>query len=62
MNQLKAKRLERKMSQSQLSKASGVPVRVIRAWEQGTRDIKNGAVVSVARLALVLNCNIFDLL
>lgn len=59
---LKAKRLERGMSQSQLAQASGVPVRVIRAWEQGTRDIKNGAVVRVARLALVLNCNIFDLL
>ena len=57
-NPLKTIRLERHLSQSQLSKLSGVKLRNIECYEQGDIDIKNARAETLYALAKVLDCTI----
>lgn len=58
---LKKRREKAKLTQSQLAVMSEVPVRTIRAYEQGTRDIKEGSYRTLKALAKVLGCKVSDL-
>lgn len=62
MNKLKEKRMQRKLSQSQLAKASGVSLRMLQKYEQGDRDIKKAQAETVYKLAKALNCKIEELI
>ena len=62
MTNLQRIRLDRKMSQSQLAKESGVKIRCIQHWEQGDRNINRAAVESVVSMAKALRCDITDLM
>ena len=62
MNKLKEKRMQWKLSQSQLAKASGVSLRMIQKYEQGDRDIKKAQAETVYQLAKALNCKMEELI
>ena len=51
-----------KMSRSELSKISGVPVRTIEQYEQGYKDINKANVSYVMSMAKALNTNVSNLL
>lgn len=59
---LKTLRTKKKLSQSQLAVLSGVPVRTIKAYEQGKVDICKAQAETLYAIAKVLNCTIEDLL
>lgn len=61
-NRLKEFRQVKKLSQSQLSLLSGVPVRSIKAYEQGSIDISKAQGDTLYALATVLGCSIEDLI
>ncbi len=59
---LKRIREARSLSQSELSKRAGVSLRSIQMYEQRKNDINKAQAEALHRLALVLGCNIEDLL
>lgn len=59
---LKQKRLEAGLSQSELSKLSGVPVRTIQQYEQRQKNINSAKVESVLSISKALSCDINDIL
>ena len=59
---LKEIRKERGLSQSQLSKLSGVSIRMIQYYEQGRSDINGTAALTVYKLCQALNCSFEDVL
>lgn len=62
MNKLKEKRMQRKLSQSQLAKASGVSLRMLQKYEQGDRDLNKAQAETVYKLAKALNCQMEELI
>ena len=58
---LKSIRTFRGISQKILSEWSGVSLRMIQNYEQGTKDIKKASIVTIKRLAIALDCSIDDL-
>ena len=61
-SRLKFIREEKGLSQADLAKASGVPIRNIKAFEQGTRDINKAQVVTVLQLAEALDCDVYAII
>ncbi|MBR4735412.1 MAG: helix-turn-helix transcriptional regulator [Bacteroidales bacterium] len=61
-NPLKRQRTVSGLTQQELSEASGIPLRVIRSYEQGQRSLENAGAASVLRLSRVLSCQMEDLL
>lgn len=59
---LKDIRLSRGLSQSQLAEKSGVNLRTLQQYEQGSRDINGASLSSLADLCIALNCNLPDIL
>lgn len=59
---LKDIRTKRNLSQSQLSILSNIPLRTIKAYEQGSVDIAKAQAETLYALAKVLNCTIEDLI
>ncbi len=55
-------RKKRQLSQSELAKASGVPVKTIQAYEQKRKDINRAEAVTVLKLADTLSCTTRDIL
>ena len=49
------------LSQSQLAKLSGVPLRTIQQWECGQRDIDGAALNRLCDLAITLDCKLYDI-
>lgn len=62
MTNLKRIRKESGLTQSQLSEASGVNVRMIQHYEQGFKDINNASALTVYRLAEALSTTVGELL
>ena len=50
------------MTQKELSEASGVAVSTIRAYEQGSKDIRKAQVDIISRMASALKCDISDII
>ncbi|MCM1043221.1 MAG: helix-turn-helix domain-containing protein [Corallococcus sp.] len=61
-NPLKTLRLQKKLSQTQLSLLSGVPLRTIKSYEQGDVDISKAQAETLYALSKTLNCSIENLL
>lgn len=59
---LKQIRQKRGISQTQLSDLSNVPLRTIKAYEQGTVDIAKAQAETLYSLAQTLNCSIEELI
>ena len=59
---LKSIRQKRKLSQTQLSSLSNVPLRTIKAYEQGTVDIAKAQAETLYSLAQTLHCTIEELI
>lgn len=59
---LKTIRTFRGISQKVLSAWSGVNLRMIQNYEQGTKDIKKASIVTIKSLAVALDCSIDDLM
>ena len=62
MTNLQELRLSNRLSQSDLAKMSGVPIRNIRAYEQGTRKIDGANINTLLSLCIALKCSISDIL
>lgn len=62
MTNLQELRLSNSLSQSDLAEMSGVPIRNIRAYEQGTRKIDGANINTLLSLCMALKCSIGDLL
>lgn len=62
MTNLKKIREASGLSQAKLAEASGVNVRMIQHYEQGSKDINVAAALTVYRLAQALDCMVEDLL
>lgn len=59
---LKSIRTFRGMSQKVLSEQSGVNLRMIQNYEQGTKDITKASILTIKSLAVALDCTIEDIL
>lgn len=59
---LKILRKKWQLSQTELAKISGVPVRTIKAYEQEKLDISKAQADTLYKLARTLNCTIEDLI
>lgn len=59
---IKNARINAGLTQCQLAKLTDIPVRTIRAFEQGTRSVDNANISLVLKLASALNCKIEDIL
>lgn len=59
---LKELRTNKKLSQAQLSILSGIPLRTIKAYEQGSVDISKAQAETLYALAQTLGCTIEDLI
>ena len=59
---LKQFRIAAGLSQSQLAATSGVSVRMIQHYEQGTKDINKAEALKIYKLAQALGCNMEDLI
>lgn len=62
MSNLKRIRELRNLTQAELSEKSGVNIRMIQHYEQGTKDIRKGNVMAVLSLADALGCDIRDII
>lgn len=49
------------LSQSQLAKQTGIPIKTIQQYEQGQKDIRHARVDSVIALSRALSCRVEDL-
>ena len=61
-NKLKYYRKKRKLTQSELSKLSNVPLRTIQQYEQGNKKLDKANVSYLINLSKVLYCNIEELI
>lgn len=55
-------RVEKGLSQSQLSELSGVNLRMIQHYEQGVKNIDQAALKTLCALAGALGCPLWDVL
>jgi len=62
MSNLKRMREQKLMTQVELSEKSGVNIRMIQHYEQGTKDIKKCNVITALNLAEALGCEIRDII
>lgn len=60
--QLKNIRQQKKLSQSQLARASDVSIKTIQAYEQDVKNINNARLEILLKLSLTLNCKLQDLI
>ena len=61
-SRLQFMRKEAGLSQAELAKKSGVNVRLIQHYEQGTKDINKAQVITVLQLAEALNVDVYDII
>lgn len=55
-------RYKMNLSQAELSAISGVNLRSIQTYESGERDINLAKLDTLCKLALALNCTLYDIL
>lgn len=61
-NKLKTMREGRELSQQECADLSGVNIRIIRSYEQKTRDINGAKLSTLLRLCLALGCKLEDII
>ena len=62
MNKLKERRESAGMSQADLAALTGISVRVIQNYEQGTRPLNGARAITVYKLAKALKCSVEELI
>lgn len=62
MTILKEKREAAGMSQAELARLTGISVRVIQNYEQGTRPLNGARAITLYQIAKALHCSVEDLL
>ena len=62
MTKIKKQRINRNLTQSELSKLSGIPIRTLQNYEQGVLSFDSARIDKIVEVALVLDCNIEDLI
>lgn len=62
MTRLKVRRMNNRLSQSELAADSGVALRQIQLFEQRQRDINSTAAITLLRLSKALHCRMEDLI
>lgn len=62
MSKLAERRKKLGLTQQQLADKADVPVRNIRAYEQGTKSINKAQAISVYKLSKSLKCKVVDIL
>ncbi len=62
MSKLQERRQAAGLTQAQLAEAAGIPLGVLRHYEQGSRNVDGAKVETLARLAIACKCTISDLL
>lgn len=62
MNKLKQIREAAGITQAELAKATGISVRVLQNYEQGTRPLNGARAITVYRISKALQCTVEDLL
>ena len=61
-NQLKSLRLAAGLSQSQLAKATGLNVRTLQHYEQGSKDLNAAKLATLLKICNALGCRLEDIL
>lgn len=59
---LKEKRQAAGLSQSQLAEKTGLNVRTIQHYEQGSKDFDHARIDTILKVCLVLNCTLQDVI
>lgn len=62
MRKLKERRMAAGLSQSQLAEKTGINVRVIQHYEQGTKNFDHARIDKILSVCLVLKCDLKDIL
>ena len=62
MQNLQKLRTNNGLSQKQLAELSGINLRVIQHYEQGSRNLNHARIDTIMRLAIALDCKIMDLI
>ena len=61
MNKLKQHREAADLTQAELAKLTGISVRVIQNYEQGTRPLNGARAITVYKIAKALGCEMENL-
>ena len=59
---LKEKRIEAGLSQSQLAEKTGLNVRTIQHYEQGSKVFDHARIDTILKVCVVLNCKLEDII
>lgn len=62
MSKLKTKRMEAGLSQSQLAERTGINVRTLQHYEQGSKIFDHARIDTIVKVCLVLNCKMADII
>lgn len=61
-SKLKTARQAKGLTQKQLAEASGLNLRTLQHYEQGSKDLNQAAAITVYGLAVILGVSVKDLL
>ena len=61
MRKLKELRRARGLTQAQLAEQTGLNVRVIQHYEQGSRDFDHARIDTILKACVALNCRLEDI-
>lgn len=59
---LKEKRIEAGLSQSQLAEKTGLNVRTIQHYEQGSKVFDHARIDTILKVCIALNCKLEDII
>ena len=59
---LKELRLKKGLSQSQLADETGISVRIIQHYEQGSRVLDNARIDTILKFCVALDCKISEII
>lgn len=62
MSKLKEKRQAVGLSQSQLAEKSGVNIRVLQHYEQGSKNFDHARIDTIFKICIALNCKFEDVI
>ena len=60
-NKLKEIRIKKGISQKELSEKTGISLKAISSYEQGSRDLIKASFENIIKISKALKCDIFDL-
>lgn len=62
MTKLKTKRLEAGLTQLQLAKQTGINIRVLQHYEQGSKKFDHARIDKILNVCIALNCKLQDIM